>query len=166
MRAHTHTHSHWTSQPGEVLRGSSSTVRIWHSAHLTWLSFLGSFFFFFGLFVFLGLHPQHMEVPRLGVESEPQQHQIQAESVTYTTAQGNTTFLTHCARPGTEPATSWFLVGFVSISPRQELLTWLSFKYLNKYAKISWCCHTFLWVIDHATWKLQLNRDRIIVLVP
>ena len=26
------------------------------------------FFFFF--FFFLGLHPQHMEVPRLGVESE------------------------------------------------------------------------------------------------
>ena len=28
------------------------------------------FFFFFGLFVFLGLHPRHMEVPRLGVQSE------------------------------------------------------------------------------------------------
>jgi len=27
-------------------------------------------FFFFGLFVFLGLHWWHMEVPRLGVESE------------------------------------------------------------------------------------------------
>ena len=26
------------------------------------------FFFFFLFFVFLGLHPQHMEVPRLGVE--------------------------------------------------------------------------------------------------
>ena len=25
------------------------------------------FFFFFGLFVFLGPHPQHMEFPRLGV---------------------------------------------------------------------------------------------------
>ena len=28
--------------------------------------------FFFCLFVFLGLHPQHMEVPRLGVQSELQ----------------------------------------------------------------------------------------------
>ena len=27
-------------------------------------------FFFFGLFVFLGPHLWHMEVPRLGVESE------------------------------------------------------------------------------------------------
>ena len=32
------------------------------------LSFCHSFFF--GLFVFLGLHPWHMEVPRLGVQSE------------------------------------------------------------------------------------------------
>ena len=26
--------------------------------------------FFFGLFVFLGLHPSHMEVPRIGVQLE------------------------------------------------------------------------------------------------
>ena len=32
-------------------------------------SFQGAFFFF-SFFVFLGLHPQHMEVPRLGVQSE------------------------------------------------------------------------------------------------
>ena len=30
------------------------------------------FFFFLSFFVFLGPHPQHMEVPRLGVESELQ----------------------------------------------------------------------------------------------
>ena len=29
-------------------------------------------FFFFFFFVFLGLHPQHMEVPKLGVDSELQ----------------------------------------------------------------------------------------------
>ena len=29
----------------------------------------------FVFFSFLGLHRQHMEVPRLGVESEPQPHQ-------------------------------------------------------------------------------------------
>ena len=28
--------------------------------------------FFFFLFFFLGLHPRHMEVPRLGIESELQ----------------------------------------------------------------------------------------------
>ena len=52
---------------------------------------------------FLGLHPQHMEVPRLGVQSEygcrptpqPQQQQIRVTSATYTTAHGNTGSLTH-----------------------------------------------------------------------
>ena len=39
------------------------------------LGILGIFYFitnviFFCLFVFLGLDPQHMEVPRLGVQSE------------------------------------------------------------------------------------------------
>ena len=46
-------------------------------------------------FCFLGLHVLHMEVPKLGVESElqllahtpqPQQLRIQATSMTYTTA--------------------------------------------------------------------------------
>ena len=43
------------------------------------------------IFVFLGLHPKQMEVPRLGVESElPQQLGVQAlASSTYTTAHGN-----------------------------------------------------------------------------
>ena len=62
------------------------------------------YFFIFSLFVFLGLHPWHMQVPRLGVKSElqllaptpqPQEHQIQATSATYTTAHGNAGSLTH-----------------------------------------------------------------------
>ena len=36
---------------------------------LVWLSAPSFNFFFF--FIFLGSHPQHMEVPRLGVKSEP-----------------------------------------------------------------------------------------------
>ena len=54
--------------------------------------------------LFLGL-PPHLEVPRLGVESElqlpaqahshRQQHQIPATSTTYTTAQGNARSPTH-----------------------------------------------------------------------
>ena len=35
-------------------------------------------------------------------------------SLTYTTAHSNTGSLTHGARPGIEPTTSWFPVGFVS----------------------------------------------------
>ena len=45
---------------------------------------------------------------------EPQQHGIQAESSNYTTAHGNTGSLTHWARPGIKPTTSWFLVRFVN----------------------------------------------------
>ena len=45
---------------------------------------------------------------------QPQQCQIWAEFGTYTTAQGNARSLTHWARPGIEPETPWFLVGFVN----------------------------------------------------
>ena len=45
---------------------------------------------------------------------EPQQRQIRAVSVTYTTVHGNAGSLTHWARPGIKPATTWFLVRFVS----------------------------------------------------
>ena len=48
-----------------------------------------------------------MEVPRLGVKFELQ-------LPAYTTAQGNPGSLTHWARPGTEPISSWMLVGFVN----------------------------------------------------
>ena len=87
-------------------------------------------FFFVCLFVFLGPHPQHMEVPRLGGSNrscscrpmpEPQQRQIQTMSATYTTAHGNARSLTHWARPGIERVTLWFLVGFVSDAPWWEL---------------------------------------------
>ena len=81
------------------------------------------------IFVFWGLHVQHMEVPRLGVESEllPSAYTtatatpVWAPSVTYTTAHGNTRSLTHWVRPEIDPATSWFLVGFISTVPGREL---------------------------------------------
>ena len=55
-------------------------------------------YLFIYLFSLFRPHPWHMEVPRLGVESElqplayttPQQRHIQAMPVTYTTAHGNT----------------------------------------------------------------------------
>ena len=53
--------------------------------------------------------------------SQPQQYQIQAASVTYTTAQGNAISLTHWARPGIKPTSSWILVGFVTTEPQREL---------------------------------------------
>ena len=51
----------------------------------------------------------------------PQPHQIRAAYVTYTTAHSNAGSLTHGARSGIEPATSWILVGFISAEPRWQL---------------------------------------------
>ena len=51
----------------------------------------------------------------------PQQRQIRAASAIYITAHGNARSLTHRAMPGIEPATLWFLVGFISAVPQWEL---------------------------------------------
>ena len=63
------------------------------------------------VFFFSRLHLWHMNVPRLGVKSEPQlrpipepwQHWIWAASETYAAACRNTGSLTHWARPGIKP---------------------------------------------------------------
>ena len=82
-----------------------------------------SFFFFF--FVFLGPHPQRMEVPRLGVESE-----LQLPIYTTATAMqdlGHIFDLHHSSwqhqilnplsNARVEPASSWMLVSFISAMP-------------------------------------------------
>ena len=97
-------------------------------------------FFFFSFLSFFGPHLWHTEVPRLGDNQsyscrptpQPQQRQIQAASVTYTTAPGNTRSLTHCVGPGIEPATSWFLVGLVTAELQRELLK----SFLSKDLKV------------------------------
>ena len=48
------------------LKGTHSIM----ATRMPWGSKSVSFFFFFSFFIFLGLHLQHMEVPRLGAESE------------------------------------------------------------------------------------------------
>ena len=53
---------------------------------------------------------------------QPQQHQIQASSVMYSTDHANTRSLMHWARPGIKPASSCILVGFVSTVTQWELL--------------------------------------------
>ena len=86
-----------------------------------------AFFFFF----FLGPHLRHMKFPRLGVQLELQllalhhsHSNIRSELCLQpnTTTHGNAGSLTQWARPGIEPATSWFLVRFISTAPWQELL--------------------------------------------
>ena len=53
---------------------------------------------------------------------QPQQCQIWATSATYTTAHSNAKSLTHWVKSGIKPATSWFLVRFVSFVPQWVLL--------------------------------------------
>ena len=64
-------------------------------------------FCFVLFFVFLGPHPLHMEVPRLGVQSELQ-------LPAYTTAHSSARSLTHWVRPRIEPTSSWILVRSVN----------------------------------------------------
>ena len=87
--------------------------------------FLSLSFYFLFIFCFLGPNPQHMDVPRLGVELELQLPAYATAIAMsdpsrlchYTTAHGNDGSLTHCARPGIEPVSSWVLVGFVTTAP-------------------------------------------------
>ena len=65
--------------------------------------------FLFGL-SFLRLHPGHMEVPRLGIQSELQ-------LPTYTTAHSNAGSLAHWEGPGIQPVPSWILVRLVTAEP-------------------------------------------------
>ena len=69
--------------------------------------------YFFVFLPFLGPHSWHMEVPRLGVQSELLLRDLSLGCNLHT-AHGNTGSLTHWARPGIEPATSRFLVGFIN----------------------------------------------------
>ena len=118
------------SNAGSLSRCSQSHCATVGTLDVTfWITF---FFLLLNLFCSLGPHLWHMEVPRLRVKLElqllalpqPQPHRIWAASVTYTTAHGNARSLTHSVRPGIEPATSWFLVGFVSAAPWRELLNY------------------------------------------
>ena len=68
----------------------------WKAVFLFPFVFLSFRIFFFSFSFWL--HPQCMKVPRLGVES-----------AAHITAQGNTGSLTHWARPGIEPTSSWML---------------------------------------------------------
>ena len=61
----------------------------------------------------------------IGAAAACLQHQIQATSAVYTTAQGNARSLTHWARPGIEPTSSWIQVKFVT--HRATTGTWVPY---------------------------------------
>ena len=105
------------------------------------LLFFFAFYYVF-IYLFLVLHWQHTEVLRLGVELGLQlpaytmatARRIQATSAIYTTAHGNAGSLTHWARPGMEPITSWFLVRFLSAVPQLELQV-LNFEVMQRVSR-------------------------------
>ena len=93
---------------------------------------------------FLSLHPWHMEVPRLGVESEPQ---LPAYTTATATQDVSRVFDLHHssgqrrilnplseARDGT--ASLWILVGFVTTEPWWELPKVFFFLFLMFWAKL------------------------------
>ena len=85
------------------------------------------FYFILFCFCFLVPHPQHIEVPRLGVELELQLPRYATATATqdstYTAAHANAISLTHWARAGVKPTSSWMLVRFSSAEPWWELPT-------------------------------------------
>ena len=73
------------------------------------------YLFIFLLFVFLRAAP-------VAYGDSQVKDSIGAVAASLHHSHSNARSLTHCAKPGIEPATSWFLVRFVSVAPRWELL--------------------------------------------
>jgi len=66
-----------------------------------------------------GLRHSHSNTgsePHLQTTPQLQQCQIRAVSVTYTTTHSHVTSLTHRARPGIKPTSSWILVRFITLT--------------------------------------------------
>ena len=71
-----------------------------------------------------------------GLTLQPQQCEIQAMSVTYTTAHSNARSLTHWERPGSEHTSSWIPVGFLTAKPQQELHDSVSYILIQQMRKL------------------------------
>ena len=69
-------------------------------------------------------------------------------------AHGNARSLTHWARPGMEPTTSWFLVGFVSATPRGELFFFFSVLCILSSSSPRWFIWPLFWG-QNGRWKLE-----------
>ena len=93
---------------------------------------LKTFFFFFLFMVAPVAYGSSQD--RGGTKLQPQQCQIPALSVIYTTAHSNGRSLTDWARPGMEPASSWILIRFVTTEPQWELHILKTFEvdFINK----------------------------------
>ena len=125
---------------------------------------LGIPFFFFSFVFFEGFTHSIWRFPGQGSNGscscqtmpEPQQHQIPAESATYTTAHSNTGFLTHWGRPGIKPASSWMRIHFCCVpmgTPSQRSFQW---KLLDHY-QFEWCIQDCLTQRDAGSLPLVLQ---------
>ena len=104
------------------------------------------------------LHPSHSNT-----RSKP-------PSATYTTAHSNNRSLTHWARPGIKPASSWILVRFISTEPQWELLffkigkniTYIFANIFHAYVVSSWhliCAFPFNLLSYIAFWSNWVKSD-------
>ena len=88
------------------------------------------FCFVLSFLFFLGLHPQHMEVPRLGVESELQLPACATATATPDPSQvcylhhglQQCQILNPLSEARIKPVSSWMLIRFISIGAHRELL--------------------------------------------
>ena len=104
-----------------------------HTYHLTFNKYFFPFFFFF--WSFQGCTPGIWRFPGQGSNWRcccrpmpgPQHCQIRAAFAIYTTAHSNTESLTRWARPGIEPATSWFLDRIILLCHDGNSFSFLSF---------------------------------------
>ena len=108
-------------------------TRKWKEGHLSGFSRSSSFlkwqyifflsFFFLVFFYFRATPTVYGSSEARGqIGAQPQQCQIQAVSVTYTTAHSMAESSTSWVRPGIKPTSSWMLVRFISAEPWWELL--------------------------------------------
>ena len=58
----------------------------------------------------------------IGAAGHSHSHSHSHASAAYTTTHSNAGSLTHWARPGIKPTSSWKLVGFITAEPQQEFL--------------------------------------------
>ena len=106
---HTSPRCPWEGAYVSSLRNPKKKILIPLPFTVIFPSFLPFFLFLSLFFYFVFLRPQlwHMQVARLGVQSE-------LKPLAYTTAHGNAGSLTHWVRPGIKPASSWILVSFAN----------------------------------------------------
>ena len=113
---------------GEGMFNSRKPMTIWQ-----WLGTASEFSSGFFFFSFDGCTCSIWKILGWGLNQScscqptPQQHQIWAKSPNFTTARSNAGSLTHCTRPGSEPASSWTLVRFLTSSATMRTLQMVLF---------------------------------------